>query len=250
MILHVIILGVVQGLTEFLPISSSGHLAILEGFFGITEPVVLTAFLHLGTLLATIVFFFKKISALIRGLIRGKQESISYTVNIIIGSIPIVIFALVFKSWIETSFTDFMLVAVLLGVTGIVLLITGIIKKREMKINYLRALVIGIGQMFAALPGLSRSGLTISAGLFSGVSPEESFTFSFLLSLPAILGANLVELSNISTIDNPGTMMIGLVCSFIFGLIALRILRDTVRRRFHLFGIYCLVISLTILLLS
>ncbi|UCG91722.1 MAG: undecaprenyl-diphosphate phosphatase [candidate division WOR-3 bacterium] len=250
MILHVIILGVVQGLTEFLPISSSGHLAILEGFFGITEPVALTAFLHLGTLLATIVFFFKKISSLIRGLIKGKRESISYTINIIIGSIPIVIFALVFKSWIETSFTDFTLVTILLGVTGIVLLVTGVMRKQEMKVSYLRALVIGIAQMFAALPGLSRSGLTISAGLFSGVSPEESFTFSFLLSLPAILGANLVELANISTIDKPTTMIIGLVCSFIFGLIALRILRDMVRRRFHLFGIYCLVISLIVLLLS
>lgn len=249
MILHVIILGIVQGLTEFLPISSSGHLAILEGFFGITEPVVLTAFLHLGTLIATIVFFLKPICALLRGLIKKQRESMTYTINIIIGSIPIVIFALMFKSWIEMSFTDFTLVALLLGVTGVVLVLTGIIKKREMKVNYRQALVIGIGQMFAALPGLSRSGLTISAGLFSGVSPEESFTFSFLLSLPAILGANLVELTNISKINNFPVMIIGLVCSFIFGLIGLRILRDTVRKRFHLFGIYCLVMSMVMLLL-
>lgn len=245
-----IILGIVQGLTEFLPISSSGHLAILEGFFGVTEPVALTAFLHLGTFIATVVFFFKPIIRLIRGLIKRRLESITYTINIVIGSIPVVIFALIFRSWIEKSFVDFNLIVVLLGVTGVILLLTGIIKKREGKVNYLQALAIGVGQMFATLPGLSRSGLTISAGLFSGVSPEESFTFSFLLSLPAILGANLVELTNISKINNLPAMISGLVCSFIFGLIALRILRNTVRKRFHFFGIYCLVISLIMLLLS
>jgi len=247
--IQAIILGIVQGLTEFLPISSSGHLAILEGFLGITEPVALTAFLHLGTFVATVVFFFKPISALVRGLIRGNSASIRYTINIVIGSIPIVIFALIFKSWIEKSFVDFKLIAVLLGVTGVILLLTGIIKKREGKVHYLHALAIGIGQMFAALPGLSRSGLTISAGLFSGVSPEESFTFSFLLSLPAILGANLLEIRHIAKIENPAVMLVGLLFSFIFGLIALKILRDAVRKKFHLFGIYCLVISVIMLLL-
>jgi undecaprenyl-diphosphatase len=250
MILHVIILGIVQGLTEFLPISSSGHLAILEGFFGITEPVALAAFLHLGTVLATIVFFLKPIGTIIKGLFHGHRSSIRYVVNIVIGSLPIVIFALIFKSWIEASFTDVRLITFLLGVTGGVLIVTGIIKKRQGTVGYVQALIIGIGQLFAVLPGLSRSGLTISAGLFSGVSPDESFTFSFLLSLPAVLGANLMELTNISKINNIPAVIIGLVCSFIFGLIALRILRNTVRTKLHLFGIYCLGISVLMLLLQ
>jgi len=249
MIVQTIVLGIVQGLTEFLPISSSGHLAILEKIFGINEPVVLTAFLHFSTFIATVIFFFNSIIDIFKGLIRGEKETVKYVINIMIGTIPIVVFVLFFESWIEQSFNDIQLITILLGITGLIVLLTGFIQKQEKKISPLLALIIGIGQMFATLPGLSRSGLTISAGLFTGVSPREAFKFSFLLSLPAIFGANLLELKNISKIDSYGTLFGGMLFGFVCGLFALKILRDSVHKRFHLFGIYCLVISVIMLLL-
>ncbi|KPJ72639.1 hypothetical protein AMJ52_05690 [candidate division TA06 bacterium DG_78] len=250
MILQAIILGIVQGLTEFLPVSSSGHLAILERYFNITQPVVLAAFLHFGTFIATVVFFFKPIMDIIKGLMRGNKEAINYILNIAIGTMPIVIFALLFTSAIEQVFTDIKLVAILLGLTGIVLLMTNIIRKQQGNVDRLSALIIGIGQMFATFPGLSRSGLTISAGFFSGVKSGEAFKFSFLLSLPAVFGANLLELRNISVIDNYAALCVGVACSFVSGLLALKILHRLVHQRFHLFGIYCLIISVLFLLVK
>lgn len=250
MIIKVIILGIVQGLTEFLPISSSGHLAILEKYFDITEPVVFATFLHFGTFIATVVFFFKPIINIIKGLFRKEKESVYYVINIIIGTIPVVIFALLFKTQIEQFFSDIKIVAIMLGITGLILLLTSIIQKKNRKINLLSALMIGISQMFATFPGISRSGVTISTGLFSKVSPEESFKFSFLLSLPAVLGANLLKLKTISEIDDLPYLTIGMICSFIFGLVALKILKNVVHRKFHLFGIYCLFISIILLLIK
>lgn len=247
MIIKSIILGIVQGLTEFLPVSSSGHLAILENYFGIADPVALAIFLHFGTFLATLVFFAKPIAELLKGAFKREQQSINYILNIIIGSVPIVIFALLLRTQIEETFKNMTVVSIFLGITGLVLIMTMIFKKSNKRINVFSALIIGLAQMFALFPGISRSGMTISAGLFSKTSPEESFKFSFLLSLPAILGANILELKTISVIDNPISILIGMFFSFIFGLIALSILRRLVHKYFHLFGIYCLVVSILIL---
>jgi undecaprenyl-diphosphatase len=243
-----IILGLVQGLTEFLPISSSGHLAILEKHFGISEPVVLATFLHFGTFLATVVFFFKPINNLIKGLVRQQKESTRYVINIIIGSVPIAVFGFIFRAQIEESFKDIKIVALLLGVTGVILLLTHIMKRGENKVNLISAIIIGFGQMFATFPGISRSGITISSGLFRKVEPLKAFTFSFLLSLPAVLGANLLELTRISKIEDPAGVIVGMLCSFVSGLVALKILKNVVHRGFHLFGIYCLALSIIILL--
>jgi undecaprenyl-diphosphatase len=250
MILQAAILGIVQGFTEFLPISSSGHLAILERYFGIAQPVVLAAFLHFGTFIATVVFFFEPIMNIIRGLMKGNREAINYILNIVIGTIPIVIFALLFKSTIEHAFYDTRLVAILLGITGVVLVMTNIIRKQQGNVTRLSAFIIGIGQMFATFPGLSRSGLTISAGFFSGVKPGEAFKFSFLLSLPAVFGANLLELRHISVIDNSVALCVGVACSFVSGLLALKILHKLVHHKFYLFGIYCLIISVLFLFIK
>ncbi len=250
MIVKSIILGIIQGLTEFLPVSSSGHLAILEKYFGITEPVVLATFLHLGTFLATLVFFFKPITALLKGVFTGEKKSINYVLNIIVGSIPIIIFALLLRTQIEQTFNNVILVSIFLGITGLVLIMTMVVRKNNEQISIITAVIIGIAQMFATFPGISRSGMTISAGLFAKISPQESFKFSFLLSLPAILGANIFELRRVTVIANPLSILVGMLCSFIFGLIALGILRQLVQKYFHLFGIYCLLVSITILLLT
>ncbi|MGB7054549.1 MAG: undecaprenyl-diphosphate phosphatase [bacterium] len=243
-----IILGIVQGITEFLPVSSSGHLAILERLFGISEPVSLAVFLHFGTLIAIVVFFFKPISDLLKGIWRGNQESLAYFIKIIIGTIPILIAGLLLESWVAHAFTNMIIVSILLGITGTIVLVTGLIQRRQKKINLLTAFFIGIGQMFAILPGISRSGMTISAGLFSGIEPERAFEFSFLLSIPAVLGANIYELKNVSSMGNIPELFAGMVFSFLTGLLALKILRSMVYRRFYLFGPYCLIISIIMLI--
>jgi len=247
--IEAIILGIVQGLTELLPISSSGHLAILENFFGIKEPMVFTVFLHFGTFIATVVFFIKPIINIIIGLSKGERESIKYFINIILGTVPVVIFALIFKSMVRESFYNIKLIVIFFGLTGIILLLTGFFQNGKKRVGPLQAFITGIGQMFAIFPGLSRSGLTISTGLFAGVKPEESFQFSFLLSLPAVFGAHILELKHIHRIDNIPNLIIGVIMSFSFGLLSLRILKNLVNCKFHLFGLYCLVISLIMLIL-
>ncbi len=249
MILKAIILGIVQGLTEFLPISSSGHLAVLEKYFGMSEPVVFATFLHFGTFCATVVFFFKPLVNGIKGVFNGNKQSIRYAAYVIVGTIPIVLFVLFLRTHIEESFKDVRLIALFLGITGAIVLTTSIIKKGNGTIAFLSALVIGIAQMFATFPGISRSGLTISAGIFAKVEPRKAFTFSFLLSLPAILGANIHQLSFLPRIYDLPVIIIGTVCSFVSGLVALIILKKLVQQWFYLFGIYCLIVSVGILLL-
>ena len=247
--IKIVILGIVQGLTEFLPISSSGHLAILEKFFGISQPVTITAFLHFGTFLSVLVFFYRPILEILGGLFKGEKEHVHYSLKIILGSVPIVVIGLLFRVKIKQSFEDITIITIFLGITGVILLLTSLVKKGADRVSFLSATIIGIGQMFAVLPGISRSGMTISAGLFSKVSPDNAFKFSFILSLPAVFGANLLELKNISHIENPMAVVIGLGCSFVFGIIALKILHGLVNRRFHLFGFYCLLLSIILIIL-
>lgn len=244
-----IILGIVQGLTEFLPVSSTGHLAIVENLFGVAEPVTLAVFLHFGTLVAIIVYFFKPIADLIKGICKGNRESLLYFMKIIIGSIPIVIAGLLFESWVAIAFSNMTVIAILLGITGTIVLLTGVVRKKQERVGMLTALFIGIGQMLAILPGISRSGMTISAGLFSRVKPDRAFRFSFLLSIPAVLGANIFQLKNVSNINNILELLVGMAFSFISGLIALGILRSTVYKKFYLFGPYCIIISIIMLLI-
>ncbi|MGB9720379.1 MAG: undecaprenyl-diphosphate phosphatase [bacterium] len=246
--IKIILLGIVQGLTEFLPISSSGHLAIIENLMGIKEQVAFTAFLHFGTLLATILFFRKDLYQIIAGLFKKDSTSIRYVANIIIGNIPIVIFAVLFKDMIENAFTETKIILIFLGLTGTILLLTTIVSKGEKTISPLKALLVGIAQMFAVFPGLSRSGLTISAGLYARVKPEESFRFSFLLSLPAVFGANILELKEITNLPNTAEILIGMLISLVSGYIALKILRVSIQKWFYLFGFYCLIISVIFLI--
>lgn len=248
--IELIFLGIVQGLTEFLPISSSGHLVILEYFFGIKETLGITVALHFGTFLATMVFFIRPISDIIKGLIQLKPESIKIALHIILGNLPIVVFALIFKELVEQSFTSLNIVFIFLGLTGVILLLTKIVKTRKKKIGIKEVLIIGIGQMFALFPGLSRSGLTISFGIFTGVSPEDAFRFSFLLSLPAVLGANILEMRKVTSFGDPMALLIGVTFSFFSGLLALRLLRNTVQKNFFVFGFYCLLISIIFIIVG
>jgi len=253
-LIRYLILGVVQGVTEFLPVSSSGHLVIAERLLGVDPPgVILEGLLHLGTLAAIILVFRKDIidiarSFTPRGSIAGRKE----TGLIAIGTAPIVVLGLLFRSRIEAAFSSLAVVGGSLLATGAILSLTGIVKRRAERsgVRAIDALLIGLSQSAALLPGLSRSGATISAGILSGLKPERAARFSFLLAVPAVLGAGIVSLFGARSgeaVDWWG-LALATASAFIFGMLAIRTLLAIIARgRLWAFSLYCLALGAFIL---
>lgn len=244
-----IILGIIQGLTEFLPVSSSGHLVLGEYLLGAKMPgVMFELVVHFGTLMSVLIYFRKRVFALIRALYTPalKAERI-FIFYLILGTIPAVIIALLFDNLIESAFASPFAAAMFLVFTGVVLLLTSSFGKGTRMINAPRSLLIGIAQALAILPGISRSGMTISAGLFAGVKPIEAAEYSFMLSIPAIIGAIIFKAREIISIDTGliGQYAVGTVIAFLTGLFAVYLLLDLIKKgKFKYFGIYCLVVGI------
>lgn len=258
-----IILGLVQGLTEFLPISSSGHLVLAKAVLNIQEaPLLYDIFFHFATVLAVFTLFkneiIRIIVAFIRGVINAAQgkgwrknyESDKYlrlAVFIIIGSIPAAFIGLAFESAIKSVFTSEKSVAVFLWITGVILISTMWAFSKAKQVSAGSALLIGIGQAAALLPGISRSGATIAMGLWRGIKPEDAVKFSFFLAIPAILGANILEFSAMSMTvlkNEIWFLLAGGITAYLSGLAAIIILMKIIQRgRFFWFGIYCLIIG-------
>lgn len=247
-ILDAFILGVVQGLTEFLPISSSGHLVIGQELLGIH--IVGNAFeviVHMGTLCSVFIVFWDDIFQLVTTIKNKKTQN--YIVYILIGTIPAAIVGLFFKDIIGIAFENIKVVAITLSFTGMLLVLTKFIDFERKKITLGKTLMIGLSQALAIIPGFSRSGLTISTGLFMGISADEAAKFSFLLAIPAILGAGLltaldsIGLESYSISISAG--LVGFVSSLIVGWISLRFLMRLLKKgRFYWFGIYCIIIGI------
>jgi len=240
-----ILLGIIQGLTEFLPVSSSGHLVIMQKVFGMTgEELALPLVLHLGTIFALIIFFFRDILNVLRNI---KTLSLIFIVTIITGIIGIT-----GKDFFEGLFGSPKMVAIALIITGIILILTRrfMDAKRE-TVNFKDALILGITQGIAIVPGISRSGITISTLLFRKIDRQTSFKFSFLASIPAIFGATLLEAGKIrlGIESNPINFLLGITFSFLTGLIALWILRLILyKAKWHYFGYYCILVAILTLL--
>lgn len=252
-----ILLGILQGLTEFLPISSSAHLVFAEQLLELTANIRLsyTAFLHLGTTLALLIFFGKRIIQIIGSIFAPnmiqRQTNLILLLYIIIGSIPAALVGLLFKDKIELTFAQPVYPAIFLIITGLLLLSTHLVKSRLKEITLMTAIVIGIAQAVALLPGISRSGATIATALLLGISSYDAFEFSFLLSIPAVLGANILTFKDLSnaTISIPA-IVIGILISALTGLLALLLLKQLVlKRKLHYFGIYCIAISILALII-
>jgi undecaprenyl-diphosphatase len=251
--LTAIILGIVQGLTEFLPISSSAHLVFAQSLLNMTEPpLFFDVMLHFGTLLAVVVFFWRDIRDIVlsifgsdpgvrRSNFRSKSSARMFFWYIIFGTIPTLIIALILKKTIEKAFMDPFLVAIMLIITGVILWLSGRIGQRGKLLNTKSAIIIGIAQGIAALPGISRSGSTISTALMLGVDGEQAARFSLLMSIPAIFGASILELNEVQSVDIPLAMiLVGIGVAFIVGLIAIGFLVRVLKRG-HLsrFAYYC-----------
>lgn len=247
-----IILGLIQGLTEFLPVSSSGHLEIAKSLFGVDPDAsfYFTVAVHGATVLSTIVVFRKEILNLITGSLKfEKNEETSYTLKIILSMIPVGIAGVLLKDPIENLFDgNLVFIGLMLLVTSVLLAVAHFVKKRERGIGYKDALIIGIAQAIAVIPGISRSGATISTGLVIGNKKDEIARFSFLMVLVPVLGANLLEiLSGEMNTASTGPLVIisGFLAAFASGYFACKWMISLVKKsKLIWFSVYCALIGL------
>jgi undecaprenyl-diphosphatase len=249
-----LILGLIQGLTEFLPVSSSAHLEIGKYLFGIKgeENLYFSILVHGATVLSTIIVFHKEILKLLAGLFKFKyNEETQYIFKIAVSMIPVLIIGILLKDYIKTLFDGESLVFVgfMLLLTGCILAFTHFFKRENKKdISYLDAFIIGISQAIAVVPGISRSGATIATGLTLGNKKTEIAKFSFLMVLVPVLGENFLEIISgdlVSTSIPMSSLLIGFLASFFAGLIACKVMINIVKKgKLIWFAIYCFVIGL------
>jgi undecaprenyl-diphosphatase len=240
--------GILQGITEFLPVSSSGHLVLLHYFFGVKESNMLfDILLHLATLVAVIIYFSRDIVVVIR------NRDVKLILFLMIATVPAVVCGFFLEDFFQSFFNNPSRAGLMFLVTAAFLISADIslrVKNKDLgEMTFFKAVIIGCAQAFALIPGISRSGATISSGLLCGVSREDSFRFSFLLSIPIILGAALYKLvsSDINAVMG-GTLIVyisGMLTAFISGIICLRLLWWFLRTsRLYLFAVYCFLLGI------
>ncbi|MBN2281907.1 MAG: undecaprenyl-diphosphate phosphatase [Candidatus Marinimicrobia bacterium] len=259
-----LLLGMIQGLTEFLPVSSSGHLVIFQKLLGIaSDNLAFEIIVHLGTLMSVFVVFYNDLLNLIKSLCIGirnpksayiQDEYFKLAIQIMVGTIPAVFAGLLFKDFFERIFHNSSLVGITLIITGAILLSTKFLNKIDKKLSLINSLLIGTGQALAIFPGISRSGTTISTALFCGISKREAARFSFLLSIPAILGAAVLEIKDLIISGISGQQILslatGFLSSFLVGYLAIRFLLNIINKgKFFWFAPYCFLAGLFVLIL-
>ncbi|MEE9585682.1 MAG: undecaprenyl-diphosphate phosphatase [Nitrososphaerales archaeon] len=250
-LLEAVLLGLVQGLTEWLPVSSSGHLVMVQEFLGIEVPLFFDILLHLGTITVIFVFFRRDIFQILKAFFRRdfKSDEGRLGVYIVVGNIPIAFFGYFFYDTLASFFTNLLVVGVALLVTGSLLFLSRYGGSTR-RLSVSESLIVGVAQAVAVIPGISRSGFTIGTGLLRGVTREEAFRFSFLLAAPAVLGAALFDASNLAFYEvDAASMAVGFTVAMVVGYLSLRLLsRVVVTGRFHLFSYYCWAAGLLTLL--
>jgi undecaprenyl-diphosphatase len=250
-VIQAIILSIVQGISEWFPISSSGHLAIFQNFFGF-QNLSYDVFLHLASVLAVIFVYWKDIINLID--IR-KIKNLKYIGLIIIGIIPAAIVGVLFRNQIERFFSSLIYLGFFFIVSGIIVYSTKFFNDKHNKtnsFNFFDSIFIGIFQALALLPGISRSGSTISSGCFRGISREESAKFSFLMAVPIIFGAGLIETKNLIFSDiNYFLLILSFLITLLVSLFSIKVLLKIIKgNKFYLFGIYNILIGIFLLIWS
>lgn len=261
-----IILGLIQGLTEFLPVSSSGHLAIGKALLGVevAEDLVFEVTVHAATVLATIVVFRKQIVELLRGLFKFKyNDETDYILKICVSMIPVFVVGMFFKDSVEALFSSLAVVGVALLVTAVLLAFSdlasdwyassgGGAKQHRGGISFWQAFVVGLGQALAVIPGLSRSGTTISTGLMCGVRRSSMAQFSFLMVLVPILGEAFLDIVGgdaASSSVGALPLVLGFVAAFLSGLFACKVMIALVKRaKLRWFALYCAIVGILVLI--
>lgn len=258
-----LILGIIQGLTEYLPVSSSGHLAIGQALFGMNDGadnLMFTVAVHVATVLSTIVILWSEIDWIVRGLFKCELNAeTKYALNIVVSMIPVGIVGLFFKDQVEEVFgSGLLVVGCCLLITAALLTFSYFAKPRQKeKISWRDALIIGIAQAVAVLPGVSRSGSTIATGLMLGNKKESLAQFSFLMVIPPILGEALLDVLKMVKGENVMggiealPLVIGFVAAFLSGCLACKWMINIVKKgKLIYFGIYCAIVGVVTILCS
>ena len=250
-LIEILILAVIQGLTEWLPVSSSGHLVITQKFLGLNLPLIYSVMLHVGTVIVVLTVFRKDIAEIIRALVKRDFETEEGRLALFIaaGSVPIALIGFVFHDFFESLFDNLLVVGIALLITGFVLFFS---EKRigNRKMGILDSLLIGLAQAVAIIPGVSRSGVTVATGLLRKIDKATAFKYSFLLSIPAVIGATVMEsrelvVGNVDMIP----LFLGAIISMIVGYVSLKLLQKIVMsEKIHLFAYYCWLVGLAIIL--
>lgn len=255
-LLHMIILAIVQGLTEFLPVSSSGHLVLAKELLGFeaVSGLGVELLLHLGTLVAVFAYYRRFIGDICVGLVKRERPAWIFALSVIVSMIPAVALGLLFEDELEHAAESPRLVACLLMVTGLILLLSRVLgRDRGREVTPGRAFLVGIAQAFAMLPGISRSGSTISMARVLGIASDKIASFSFLMVVPVILGGNILHLLKAFKDGNTGVFegltptvaIAGLAVSGIVGYLSVAgMVKLLTRHRFWLFGFYCLAVGI------
>jgi undecaprenyl-diphosphatase len=244
-----VLLGILQGLTEFLPVSSSGHLVLAQELLHVSDPgVSFEVVLHLGTLLSVVVYFRRRLLDLLISLGRKSMTDEHQLIGLlVIGTIPAAIIGLALADFFERAFSNPLLTSIMLLATGLILWLSRFVKYGTARLKWLSALIMGLGQALAILPGISRSGSTIVAGMAAGVKPSTAAEFSFLLAIPAISGAALLSAKDLLALEGAmvGQYLLGGLTAFVMGLAAVYAVMTVVSRgRFEYFAYYCFAAGL------
>lgn len=258
------ILGIVQGLTEYLPVSSSGHLAIGAHLFGMSgeENLTFTVAVHVATVLSTVVILWKEIVWIFADIFKWKwNEGMKYAVNILVSMIPVAIVGLLLKDKVEEIFgSGLLVVGICLLVTAALLAFSYFARPRQREnISPLHAFIIGIAQALAVLPGLSRSGSTIATGLLLGNKKERLAQFSFLMVIPPILGEALLDVKDMAELGvsqamaglSPVALAVGFIAAFVSGCLACQWMVNLVKKgKLIWFAVYCAVVGIATIIFS
>ncbi len=250
-VLEAIILGVIQGITEWLPISSSGHLAIYQNLFRIDVPVAFDIFLHFGSLLVILFYFKNDLLKIVRSLASGKFQSneSKFIFYVFVASMPAGIIGFLFLDFFESLFSNLFVIGIAMIFNSLILFSTKF-KSPNSEINTKKSFFVGIGQMLSIIPGISRSGSTISFGILSGIKKEDAFKFSFIMAIPALLVANLLEINELFKMrEELHVLFFGLMTSVIVGSISINILLNFIKKnKMYIFSYYSLVLGLSLIL--
>lgn len=252
-IIQAIVLGIIQGLTEFLPVSSSGHLELAKYFLGddriASESLLMTVTVHAATALSTLFVFRRDVGEILRGLFAGRREEVAFSLKIILSMIPAVIIGLTMEEQIEMLFDRrILLVGFMLFITGLLLLLADRASRTNQPVSYGHALIIGIAQAIAILPGISRSGATISTSVLLGIDRERAARFSFLMVVPLILGKMAKDLLGGDLNHMSGNTALPLIAAFfaafLTGAIAcLWMIKLVKNSKLSYFSLYCFIVA-------
>ena len=259
-----LILGIVQGLNEYLPVSSSGHLAIGAHLFGMSgeENLTFTVAVHVATVLSTVVILWKEIVWIFADIFKWKwNEGMKYAVNILVSMIPVAIVGLLFKDKVEEIFgSGLLVVGICLLVTAALIAFSYFARPRQREnISPMHAFIIGIAQALAVLPGLSRSGSTIATGLLLGNKKERLAQFSFLMVIPPILGEALLDVKDMAELGvsqamaglSPVALAVGFIAAFVSGCLACQWMVNLVKKgKLIWFAVYCAVVGIATIIFS